>query len=489
LRWEARAIVAAASSLEGDADGADRSARDAWADADVAPLGSLAPLHVAVLRAGLAAAHHDFSDERAMLTAANGLAVTANPGLSAQLPVCGTEGVRPSDFVFFGYAAGPYGNRQLVPIAASRPQIVRLFHDALSLSVPVKVGPDAHAPFGTTFTVACRSIVSSNLLTRPLRNDPLLDWMVGHGLYPGSAMFEADDKHLNAIADRADALAARFGKDSPLLIGPRWQQLVLLEARARGGDPVLLGQLTDLAAQVVAGLRQSGAPEWIAATIESRARLLQSGMEDAGNEEAARVRLAPLSSMPPQTERAIIATMTSSLPDDWPAPAAQFVLDQSPRITPALSGLERQSWLLSVAHAQRTLLKDSEAAASLVSAQLAPDLCVRMDQPPKLLDQHFSYDDYPEELIQGNQQGAVLFDFDLTPSGSVGQHRIVYSLPSGLFDQASAKGLATVRYLAPSHGARPSSCRGVYQPIVWRLEADSKPGPLRLLPTTGQPTT
>lgn len=477
VRWEARAIQAAATSLQGDIPGAEKLAHDAWADAGDAPLASSAPLSASVLRAGLAAARHDVMTERAMLAAASGLSVTANPGLGAQLPVCGTAGVRASDFVIFGYSSGPYANRQLLPISASRPEIVRTFHDALSLTVPVTLGGDSHAPFGTVFTAACRTVVSTHVLTKPFRNDPFLDWSVGQGVYPGSAMFYSDDKHLNRVAVRIDALTARFGKDSPLLIGPRWQQLMLFEARQRTGKSVPASQVAELSSALVAGLRRAGAPNWIASTIENHARVLQAATSDSSEAGRPNPGLPPITQMPPETGRAIIALMTSLLRDDWPAPAAQFVLDSSSTITPAVTGLERQSWLLTVAQAQRILLRDSEAAATLASAQLAPDLCVRMDQQPKLLEQHFSYDDYPQEFIQGDQQGAVLFDFDLTATGAVGRRRIIYSLPSGLFDQVSETGLETVRYLAPLQDAKPSSCRGTYQPIVWRLEPGSQPDP------------
>lgn len=488
-RWEAQAIVAAASSLQGDLGSADRAARDAWADANIAPVESLAPLQVSVLRAGIAAARHDTRLERAMLTSAGGLAVTANAALSDQLPVCGTGGVRPSDFVIFGYDSGPYGIRQLIPISASRPEIVRAFNDALSLTVPVKAGADSRAPFGTVFTVACRTVVSASVLTKPLNRSPLLDWLVGQGLYPVSASFESDDQHLKAVANRVDALVAKYGKDSPLLIGPRWQQLLLLEARVRAGDPVPVAQFTDLTAEFVAGLRRRGAPDWLASPVKARARLLQPANTEDNGEAHSQIALEPLREVPPELARPVIALMMNNLPNEWPGAAAQFVIDMSPRITPALSGIERQSWLLMLAKAQRTLLRDSEAAATLVSAQLAPDLCVATFQPPKLLEHHFSYGDYPQELVLGDQQGAVLYDFDVTSTGDVGRHRILYSIPSGLFDEASDKGLTTVRYIAPTRDGKANACRGVYQPIIWRLESGSNAGPLRILPDTGQPTT
>ena len=125
-----------------------------------------------------------------------------------------------------------------------------------------------------------------------------------------------------------------------------------------------------------------------------------------------------------------------------------------------------------LAEAQRTLGQTREAHAAIAAAGVPPDLCSAADKVPALLDQHFSYKDYPEHLIAGDQEGAVMFEFSLSPTGNVANRRIVYSLPSGLFDDPSAKGLATVHYTSPTRGGKPASCRGLYQPIIWRLESE-----------------
>jgi hypothetical protein len=169
--------------------------------------------------------------------------------------------------------------------------------------------------------------------------------------------------------------------------------------------------------------------------------------------------------------RELIAQGTSSFQGDWPAPYAQLVVDLKPNAA-SLTGRERQAWLLMLAQAQRTLGLKRDAVATISTVGLPDDLCIRTDAEPALLDQKFSYKDYPEDLIAGEQEGAVMFDFALSPSGNVARRRIVYSLPSGLFDEPSAKGLATVRYTAPTRGGKAVTCGGVYQPIVWRLEGE-----------------
>ena len=427
-----------------------------------------------------------------MLEASNGLTLSADSGLNSQLPVCGDSGIRPSDYVIFGFVAGPYTTRELIPIAASRPEIVGAFYDSLATTMPIKEG-NGLKPIGTVFTVACRSIVSQTYVARPPSADPLLEWFVDHGIYPASAWNEADDTHLNAVAEVVDSLAAKFGKDSPLLIAPRWQLMTMLETRSRQGDEVPTGQIDELSTQIASGLRSAGAPEWLARSLELRTQgeeleaeakddpaRLMAGFQDLMRDELLR---APFS-----YSRAFLMGMLGNFRDEWPAPGAELVLDLNAN-SAGLSGRERQAWLLTVAQAQRTLRKDAEAKRTVASAKLGNDLCVMTDSEPHLLEQHFSSDDYPQDLIAGEQEGAVLYEFDLTTSGAVGNPRVVYSLPSGLFDEPSAKGLAKIRYTSPTKSGRAWQCRGIFQPIVWRLPSEQDFWVPSLTPTSPQPTT
>jgi hypothetical protein len=490
-RWEAHYLVAVSSSLLGDKTGANQSADRAWSDAAGASLNDLAPLRVATLRAGLAAANHEVALEKTMLTASNGLSLTAAPALSAQMPVCGDNGVSPSDFVIFAYASGPWGVRQLTPVATSRPEIVAVFQDALGPIDPIKEG-GGRKPIGTVFTVSCRTVVNGRFVESRSELDPILSWFVEKGLYPAITFNEADDVHLNSVADRVDFLAAKFGKSSVLLTEPKWQRLTMLMARARSGDPVLPGQITDLGAEVSADLRSHGAPDWIPGIIESQIASMTQGAAAADDMERFAIFVSmirdQLQKLPVRISYVPLQGMVSSLPDAWPAAAAQIVVDHNARVLPALTGRQRQAWLLTVAEAQRELGKSADAAKTIGTAGLDKDLCIAGDSPPELLEQHFSYSDYPDSLIAGEQEGAVFYEFNLTLSGSVTGPRIIYSLPSNLFDEASAKGLSTVRYVAPTRKGKPSPCRAVYQPIVWRLGDETNYAVPSLMPDIG-PTT
>jgi len=473
-RWNAEYMLAALNSLAGDSSSAHKLADQAWTDALNAGVNDLAPLHVAALRAGLAAAAHDLVAERTMLIAANGLSVSAGDDLSSQLPVCGDGGLKPSDYVVFAFVAGPYLTHELIPVAASRSAAISPFYDALLPITPIKLGVEPD-PVGTVFTVSCRTVVNSNLSDEPNRADPLLEWFVERGMYPASTTNEDEDPQVNAVADRIQAIEQRFGKDSPLLIGPRWQMILLLEKRAQAGESVSSGQVADLSTAVAAGMRRAGAPEWMAKMFEFRLTMEQAAAqgEDSLNAPAMRaLAREELLQAPFPIGRELLLNMVSNFKQEWPTEVAQLFLDLDRHRPPSLAGRARQAWLLSVAHAQKLLKGRPAAQATLAAADLPRDLCVVADEDLTLLDQHFSYSDYPHQLQVGDQEGAVLFDFDLSPTGSVSGHRIVYSLPSNLFDEASAKGLSTVRYTAPRMSGRVAGCRGLFQPIIWRLESN-----------------
>ena len=473
-RWEANYLLSLSYSLLGNAESASKFADTAWADAADAPVPALAPLHVAALRAGLAAARHDAAAERSMLTATNGLALSASPELSTQLPVCGDRGLRPSDYVIFSFVAGPYVTHRLIPVAASRIEAIVPFADALAGITPVTQGT-GRTPVGTVFTVSCRSVVAGGFVAENV-HDPLIAWFVEHGIYAASASFDDADEHLNAIAARIDSLAARYGKDSPLLIGPRWQFGLMLEKRARNGDPVSPGQVGDLDKQAAAGMRAAGAPEYLARALDVHVGLEQAAAAAATDPSQASAFVAAqreqFLQMPFPIARTIFNGMVRNIKDEWPPEASKLLIDLNGRAPPSMAGRERQAWLRRLADAQRSLGKNGDASRTLASAGFERDLCVMGDSQPKLLEQHFSYSDYPPGLVAGEQEGSVLFDFNLSPSGDIAGERIVYSLPAGIFDAPSAKGLGTVRYAAPSRSGKPSSCRGVFQPIVWRLEED-----------------
>jgi len=491
-RWEARYLLAASSSLAKDAATAARFAEGAWADSATAPPNRLAPLHVAMLRAGLAAARNDTTAERAMLIVTNGLSASASDSLGGQLPVCGDDGISSSDYVIFGFVSGPYDTRNLIPIAASRPAVVATFYDHLANAAVIKTS--GSSPIGTVFTVSCRNVVSQNYVASRPSDDPLLDWFVARGLYPATASNDPEDANVNAVAARIDALSAKFGKDNILLIEPRWQLMTMLETRAVTGDTVPPGQLADLATQIADGLRRAGAPAWLAQSVEARSKYTQlaATASDRAQQMSAMegfIRDQMLNAPIEMARLFVTGMLSSSTDDELPAPASRLIIDLHHHAPNAFAGRERQAWLSIVAGAQHSLGMEAEARATIASAGFARDLCVNSDSELKLLEQHFSYNDYPDELIAGEQEGTVLFEFDLSSAGAPINPHIVYSLPSGIFDAPSAKGIGTIRYTPPTRAGKIASCRGIFQPLIWRLEQQNEFSVPTLQPGVANPTT
>ena len=340
-------------------------------------------------------------------------------------------------------------------------------------------------------TVSCRTAVHAEFVANPRVDDPLIDWLSERGLYPAAATNDASDQHVNAIAARVDSLESRFGKDSILLIGPRWQLMTILEGRAAAGDPV--PQLSDLRGRIVDGLKRAGAPDWLGLPINSRAQYEELARTESSN--SARLAAAQeyyrkqLLTLPFELARSLVAKFLDNPDEQVSAGVPQLVLDLNARASKSLSGRDRQAWLLTVARMQRLVGRDDAARSTIASAGLEKDLCAASDTPPKLLEQHFSYNDYPEELIAGEQEGAVLFEFNLAATGTVNSPRVIYSLPSGLFDDASKKGIATLRYVVPTRGQKPVACSGLFQSMVWRLEKDNKVWLPTLTPAARDETT
>lgn len=476
-RWEAKMWMSLASSLVNDRASASIFATQSWTDAIAASLNAAAPLQISVVRAGLAAAAGDTIGERTMILAANGLSLQATSELSERLPVCGDDGIGPDDFVTFGFASGPYIGWRIIPIATSRASVIVPFYDALSTAAPIK----ADGPSGTVFTVRCRSQVHPRY-QRKSPGDPMLAWIVEHGVYPATASFDSADENLNAVADRIDTLTARFGSRSPLLIGPRWQMLELLDQRKRSGDPVQQGQIDELATAVGSGLRESGAPEWLAIAFEKRGEITAAFKLAADDPQRAANLIAPIArtqimSMPFDLARSVVDGQMRSLKEQLPKAAANLMLELNRKVPKNLNERERQSWLLEVAAAQHDLGQERERRATLAAAGVPLKDCQSADPDISLLEQHYSYTDYPDDLNAGLQEGVTALEFELSTSGAVTRSRVIYSIPSGIFDELSRKGVASIRYSAPKRAGKPITCRGVVQPIVWRLE-DQREQPL-----------
>ena len=492
-RWEAEYLSALASSLLGDVAGARGFADRAWSDAAAAPPAELAPLHVSVLRAGLATMAGDKNAQRAMLLAANAMSATRGGDLGSQLPVCGDDGVRPSDHVVFGAIRGPYNTNALVPIAATRPEIVKAFYDKLAGREAIEVDNQSTAT-GTVVTMSCVTKVDSGYEEPRPFVDPMFAWFAEHGSYPVSAKFEASDEWINKVGERVDELKRRYGADSVLLAQPNWQLLAGLEARAAAGGDVPPGRLVELRGELAAGLRKAGAPEWMGDMLSFRTdleRLTRSAAATGKPDFKTFLTLwnELLQKSPFPISRVLMQEMLNSSKDSLTSAQITSINDLRRRAPVALAGRDLQAFLQKVANAQRAAGFDTEARQTAAATGLPQDFCARTDNPPKLLEQPFTSKDYPTDLVPAEIKGYSLVELSVTPSGNPSGIRTVLSIPSGLFDEVTTKGASAMQFSKPAVNGKARPCRAQTQGVQWRLEEEGDFDAPTLLPDTTKEST
>ena len=485
-RWRPAYVSALASSLLGDRKAAAQFADRAWADAVNAPPRDLAPLQVSVLRAGLATIAGEKDSQRAMLAAANAMGVARGDDLTRQLPVCGDNGVTPSDFVIFGASMGPYHTNSLVPIAASRPAIVAAFNDQLAGRAIIKTDNVSSAT-GTVFTASCVSRVDSGYMKDAEPSDPIIRWFATRGIYPATINGDSNDSGINKVSDRIDEITRRFGDQSPLLIHAQWQLLTLLEARTLAGDPVPPARLVELRSAIMAGMKRNKAPADVVALLAFRAemdRLMRAaaaeGRPDLAGFQAAWLRT--MQKMPFSTARYFIREMVEKFRDNLTSEQVRMVSDLSDRAPETLAGRDKQAFLLMLAGAKRIVGRSEEGSRDAAATGIAPDICVRADTPPAMLVQKFTAEDYPPDLVSAELKGYSLVEFDVTGAGTAGPPRTILSFPSGLFDQATAKGVETMKFTPALVNGKTLACRAHTQGVAWRLEDEEAFSPPTLLP-------
>lgn len=492
-RWQPAYISALAQSLLGNRTAAATFADQAWTYAAKAPPRDLAPLHVSVLRAGLATITGDKHAQRAMLAAANAMSVTKGSDLTRQLPVCGDDDLKPSDYVIFGALKGPYHSNSLVPIAASRPSIVAPFYARLAGRAAIKPDKISSAA-GTVFTVSCLTRVDSGFIKDGEPSDPIVGWFAREGIYPASIKPESDDPGINKISDRIDDLSRRYGENSPHLIHPQWQLLSLLEVRSMSGDPVPPGRLLELRSRIIESLKHNDAPAEVIELLQLRTemdRLMRSaasaGRPDISAFKSFWSRL--MQQVPFPAARYFIRGLLNSSQEEVSPDQIGLITELGRRAPATLLGRDRQAFLLMVAHAKRSAGLLEEAIRDVAATGLPSDICVRSDSPPSLLEQKYTPDDYPPDLVPAELEGYSLVEFDLTKEGAPKHPRTILSFPSSLFDHVTNKGLDAMRFTPPIANGKAGACRAHTQGVTWRLEGGEEFSPPTLMPDlTGDST-
>lgn len=476
-RWEANSLLAVERSLQGDQAGAAQYAARAWSDSALAAAAKLGPLRVAVLESGLAAVKHDQARELAMLTAAGGLSAGSSASVIDLLPVCGDGGVQPGDSVLFGVYAGPNETRGLIPVWATKTANIPIFYDRLANHALLN-RPSEDVPAGTVMSLSCRTNPGRSYYSGAAPADPADLWFVDHGYYAPLLSSGTSDDDINAIAKRIDALSARFGKDSPLLIRPRLQYAAMLTQRAGSQNDVSIARILDLYQQVADGFERVGAPPELASTIRMISQGLQMLSDSSGQPDGAKAQALikqQLAAMPFASARRAIDIFAADFHDtDAPASLAQAILDLNQRTPATLDQRERQGWAETVAWAQRSLGKPALARKALQDAGLSLSLCDSSDVGPVIVDSGFTGDSYPTSLLPAALQGSVVAEVDVGPTGKTSSPRVLISAPSGMFDEATLGGIPRTQYTPAKRSGKDVACRAQVQRVVWRMEDRAK---------------
>jgi hypothetical protein len=484
--WEAELIAAQARSLLQEPAAARAAADRAWIAAASAAAEDLAPLRVALLRAGLASAAGDRPALLAMLNSAGAASTRLGRRVADHLPVCGDAGIEPSDQVTLAVWRGPIEPPRLMVVAASRSAAVRPFLDALTGRDLLE--GEASTPAGLVFTVGCRSHVSASYEGSIREPDVWAEWLAERGLY-SEPPSRGDIQDIEALADEIDSLARAQGDDYPPLIPLRVQLAAWLADPSSPAGSHRWDEIAELRRKVAAAVRKLGGPVGLVASEG------QIAEEQALARAETREQFVGL--MRPVVERRIAilplndayAEMARWFETDTELPTAdriQVVEGLIRRTEPLAGDPRRQALLVRLAALERAAGDWPAVEAAVRRAGLPVDACMALPVLPVMTHQPIDDDSYPLDGLKFSLEGVTTFEFGVSAEGRIAGHRIVLAAPAGIFESVVAEKIPAFRLTLPKDdgGARP--CAGNIQSIYWRLPSDETGQPVFGGAGTGQ---
>lgn len=474
-RWEDELVAGTARALLGDLPGARAAADRAWAAAVHAPANRHAPQRVALLRAALA----DDRDTRlAMLEAAGAANRMVNSGLASLLPLCGAA-IRADDFVTFAVHASFDDTTSYAPVRASRVSIVPAFHEALAnRALFAREGALAG---GSLVTLRCRTNVAQDYDVAPPPTRPWDVWMIERGLYAPASQDEGPDE-ITAISTRLIEAEKRHGMDSPRLLpliealGTRLMARSLVETDV---EPV---RVAELRTRFVRIMRAAGAPPGFVPTQAELAVMRE--VEKGGDPLLARAATRGLAADTIASASTIVAYSRAM---QWFAQDAELPSTEKRRVIDSLlarfadapADLRRRALLLRLADLDMDEDRRPAAMRSLRAAGVSPGSCMSADEPATILEQNFSTEDYPVDLVRGGHAGHTTYELTVGADGRSADERFLLSTPADLFDDIVRAKLRATRFTPARRGGRATSCMGFASRVRWVLptiEADEPPG-------------
>ncbi|HEX8381065.1 MAG TPA: energy transducer TonB [Allosphingosinicella sp.] len=476
-RWEAELVSAQALSLLGRRPEADLAAGRAWSDSAEAAAGQGAPMRVALVRAGLAAAAGRRQPLMAMLTVANAGINKMDSDVADAAPICGEGGITPADHATFGAYTRTDATQWLTPIAASRPAAAALFRKAIA-GRPL-LASTGTPPGGLVFTLRCRMLPSADYVPAAAA-DPWIQYHAERGLYfPMSGGAELED--INRLSDEIDALAARHGDDHLSIVPLRLTLLEKLILRASTQSDVAQSQVAALRRKIAAGLAKAGGAEAFLPDMNLVAEIERLDRAGSTAEATAAYRAgqeALITRLPPAQAYTALREWLGQ-DKDVPDAVRRRIIDALAARTPGGKADPVRRALFRRSGALARKAGDAAAAnAAFAAAGIPGDSCSSAAAPPEARDHGMTDEDYPPDAIEPNIEGLTVLELDLGAEGRVAASRIILSAPSLVFDALVESKLPAFRYSpAVADRGRARACRATSQTIRWRMPEEDAPGP------------
>lgn len=475
-RWEPELVAAQSLSLLGRAAEAEATASRAWSDSAGAVAAEAAPMRVALVRAGLAAAAGRREPLIAMLSTANASANGIDTAIVSAAPICGQDGVTPADYAIFAAYTRTDAVQWLTPVAASRPAAAALFRKAIAGQPLLAVV--GTPPGGLIFTLRCRSEASADYAPATVA-DPWAEWYADRGLYFVQS-WGTDPEDINRIANEIETLVSRSGDQHPSIIPLRVSLSMLLQTRASKATDVQEWQITELRRKIGAALAKAGGTEGLLPDVEAEAELAR--LDKAGSYQQALAAYRALNErqiaqLPPRFAYAALRQWAKD-DDDLPDPIRRRVIEA---LLARIGGDPADPMRLALQRRLGGLAKkagDTEAArAAFAAARLPADSCGAIEKAPAQEAHGMSDDDFPADVVDPNITGVSALELDLGADGRVVSSRTVLAAPSLLFDRALESKMPGFRFAPATERGRARSCRSVQQSIRWRMPEEEAPGP------------
>lgn len=475
-RWEAELVSAQALSLLGQSAEADLAADRAWAESVAAATAEAAPIRVALVRAGLAAAAGRRGPLIAMLSAANASLNALDDDIANTAPLCEEAGLTPADYAIFGAHTRTDSAQWLMPIAASRPGAAALFRRAIAgRRLLSKTGAP---PGGLVFTLRCRTEISADYAPS-VTDSPWTQWFADRGAYFTLAA-DTELETINRVASQIDALVPRLGEHHPSVIGLRASLLGMLERRAASAPDVERWQVVELHRKIGESLARAGGAESfmpVPEILAERARLEQAGSFDQALAVYRTGFEQMIGRLPP--DHAYLAFREWSRADkNLPEATRRRIMESLlGRIGGGPTDPMRRALQRRLGHLAKKAGDARGARAAFASAGMLKDGCEAIEESPRTVDTGMSDEDYPADVLDPNIAGVTMLELDIGADGRVTRSRPVLAVPSLLFDPVVEAKLPAFRYSPATEQGRPRACRSLQQTIRWRMPPEEPMGP------------